>query len=140
MVKWLKSKGPATSLKVTVLVAGSHFTYSESVAAGALGAAESATGGESTGWAATRAAADAVAVADARSPGGAVPPDGSGVRLEHPAAVPSEAAINTAREKSLPMRNVIPASRVRTTVVHAETKPALPPKYGRCSALAARVY
>jgi hypothetical protein len=105
----LKSNGPATSLKVTVFVAGSHFTYSESGAV--FGAAGAATDGESVGCTATFAAADAVAVVDPLSAAGAAPPDGSGTRLEHPAAVPSEAAIKSTRDKPLSIRNVMPASR-----------------------------
>jgi hypothetical protein len=140
-VKWLKSNGPATSLKVTVFVAGFHFTYSESDAAGAVPAAAGVTtGGESVGGAATLAAADSVAVVDPLSAAGAAPPDGSGDRLEHPVAVASEAAIKSTREKPLSIRNIMPASRVRATIVDGETKMAWSPKYGRCSAPVARLY
>jgi hypothetical protein len=105
-----------------------------------LGAEGAATDGESVGCTATLAAAAAVAVADLLSAAGAAPPDGSGDRLEHPAAATSEAAIKSTWEKPLSIRNVMPASRVRAMIVHGETKMAWPSKYGRCSTLVARLY
>jgi hypothetical protein len=86
--------------------------------------AAAVTGGESVGCAATFAAADAVVVVEPLSAARAAPPDGSGDRLEHPAAIPSEAAIKKTREKPLSIRNVMPASRVRATIV--TVKPSWP--------------